>query len=106
RIPGRTGGDRHRPRSIAEDVDTLLWLMTRLTVVVPCYNEAQRLDGPPLLAFLDQHPEARLIFVDDGSKDATLARIEALAAERPGRIETIALQPNRGKAEAVRAGMS
>jgi glycosyltransferase involved in cell wall biosynthesis len=80
--------------------------MTRLTVVVPCYNEAQRLDGPPLLAFLDQHPEARLILVDDGSTDATLARIEALAAERPGRIETLALQPNRGKAEAVRAGMS
>jgi dolichyl-phosphate beta-glucosyltransferase len=80
--------------------------MNRLTVVVPCYNEAERLDGPPLLAFLDQHPEARLILVDDGSKDATLARIEALAAERPGRIETLALHPNRGKAEAVRVGMS
>ena len=80
--------------------------MTRLTVVIPCYNEAERLDGPPLLAFLDQHPEAKLILVDDGSKDATLARIEALAAERAGRIETLALRPNRGKAEAVRAGMS
>jgi dolichyl-phosphate beta-glucosyltransferase len=76
-----------------------------LTVVVPCYNEAERLDGGPLLAFLDERPEARLVFVNDGSTDATQARLEELAAKRPDRIRVLALDPNGGKAEAVRQGM-
>ena len=76
-----------------------------LTVVVPCYNEAERLDGGPLLAFLDARPEARLVFVNDGSTDATGDRLAALAAERPDRIHVLSLNPNGGKAEAVRQGM-
>ena len=76
-----------------------------LTVVVPCYNEAERLDELPLLAFLDGCAEASLLFVDDGSTDATAARLAALAARRPARIEVLSLRPNGGKAEAVRRGM-
>ncbi len=76
-----------------------------LTVVVPCYNEAERLDGGPLLAFLDARPEARLVFVNDGSTDATGDRLAALAAERPDQIRVLSLDPNGGKAEAVRQGM-
>jgi glycosyltransferase involved in cell wall biosynthesis len=76
-----------------------------LTVVVPCYNEAERLNGAPLLAFLDDRPEARLAFVNDGSTDATADRLAALAAERPDRISVLSLNPNGGKAEAVRQGM-
>jgi glycosyltransferase involved in cell wall biosynthesis len=76
-----------------------------LTVVVPCYNEAERLNGAPLLTFLDDRPEARLVFVNDGSTDATAERLAALAAERPARISVLSLSPNGGKAEAVRQGM-
>jgi glycosyltransferase involved in cell wall biosynthesis len=79
--------------------------MPRLTVVVPCYNEADRLDPAPLLAFLDGHPDASLLLVDDGSADATGALLDRLAAERPGRIRALPLTPNRGKAEAVRQGL-
>jgi len=79
--------------------------MPRLTVVVPCYNEAERLARGPLLAFIDSHPDASLLLVDDGSTDATGAVLESVAAERPGRIRTLPLTPNRGKAEAVRHGM-
>jgi len=79
--------------------------MPRLTVVVPCYNEADRLDPAPLLAFIDGHPDASLLLVDDGSKDATRALLERVAGERPGRVRALPLTPNRGKAEAVRQGM-
>ena len=78
--------------------------MARLTVVVPCYNEADRLDAAPLRAFVDGHPEASFLLVDDGSTDATGAVLDRLAAERPGRIRALRLTPNGGKAEAVRAG--
>jgi glycosyltransferase involved in cell wall biosynthesis len=79
--------------------------MARLTVVVPCYNEADRLEPAPLLAFVDGRPDASLLLVDDGSSDATGEVLERLAALRPGRIRVLPLTPNRGKAEAVREGM-
>jgi len=79
--------------------------MPRLTVVVPCYNEADRLDPAPLLAYVDTHPDASFLLVNDGSKDSTGALLERIAGERPGRIRALQLTPNRGKAEAVRAGL-
>jgi dolichyl-phosphate beta-glucosyltransferase len=79
--------------------------MARLTVVIPCFNEAARLDGAPLLAFVDSHADASLLLVDDGSTDATGAVLDRLAAERPGRIRALSLTPNGGKAEAVRRGL-
>ena len=79
--------------------------MARLTVVVPCYNEAARLDAAPLLAFVDTHADASLLLVDDGSTDATGAVLDRLAAQRPGRVRALSLTPNGGKAEAVRRGL-
>ena len=79
--------------------------MPRLTVVVPCYNEAYRLDPAPLLAYVDAHPEASFLLVNDGSKDATGALLDRIAGERPGRIRALQLAANGGKAEAVRAGL-
>jgi glycosyltransferase involved in cell wall biosynthesis len=79
--------------------------MGRLTVVVPCYNEAERLDGAAFVAYVDARPDMSLIFVDDGSKDATASVLAALAAQRPAAIHVLSLQRNSGKAEAVRQGM-
>jgi len=79
--------------------------MPGLTVVVPCYNEADRLAAAPLFAYVDGHPDASLLLVNDGSTDATAAVLERVAAERPGRIRALQLAPNRGKAEAVREGL-
>jgi len=79
--------------------------MVRLTVVIPCNNEAARLDAAPLLAFVDSHADASLLLVDDGSTDATAAVLDRLVAERPGRIRALSLTPNGGKAEAVRRGL-
>ena len=42
-----------------------------LALVVPCYNEATRLDPDVFLRFLDTHAGVRLVLVDDGSVDAT-----------------------------------
>jgi glycosyltransferase involved in cell wall biosynthesis len=76
-----------------------------LTVVVPCYNEAQRLDAGPLLEFAGGTPGANLLFVNDGSTDATAERLAGIAAERPDRVRVMTLEVNSGKAEAVRRGM-
>jgi dolichyl-phosphate beta-glucosyltransferase len=76
-----------------------------LALVVPCYNEAARLDPPAFLAFLAAHPGARLVMVDDGSVDRTREALERMRAAAPNAVTVISHSPNRGKGEAVRAGI-
>src|SRR6266487_2065866 len=72
-------------------------------VVVPCYNEADRLDRAEWTR-LSVAPDVGLVFVDDGSTDGTRAVLEEMCAKLPS-AETLGLDENRGKGEAVRAGM-
>ncbi len=79
----------------------------RCTVVVPCYNEAARLRIDVFAAFLEsaRSQGVQLLFVNDGSRDATLPVLQALRSRFPDRIRVLDKQPNAGKAEAVRYGM-
>ncbi len=74
-------------------------------VVVPCFNEAQRLATDSFLAYLDTAPEVRFVSVDDGSTAETAAVLEDLREARPDRVEIVSMPDNAGKAEAVRVGV-
>ena len=78
--------------------------MTEATIVVPCFNEASRLDRARFLD-LARDPSVRLLFVDDGSTDGTRGMLEALKSAGGGRVDFLGLDANGGKAEAVRRGM-
>jgi dolichyl-phosphate beta-glucosyltransferase len=80
---------------------------TALTVVLPCYNEAERLPDTlrTYLTHLPRDPgEVEVLVVDDGSTDATPAVAEAIAAVDP-RVRVLTNRPNHGKGFAVRAGV-
>jgi hypothetical protein len=72
-------------------------------IVVPCYNEAERLRLETFRAFVAREPGVDFLFVNDGSSDATLARLRELERSAPERFAVLDLPENRGKAEAVRA---
>jgi glycosyltransferase involved in cell wall biosynthesis len=74
------------------------------TVVVPCFNEAARLDPEPF-AELIAKADVRVLAVDDGSTDGTAAALAALASAHPDRVAVLTLGHNRGKGEAVRQGL-
>jgi glycosyltransferase involved in cell wall biosynthesis len=76
-----------------------------LVLVVPCFNEARRLDGQAFLGFADTHPDVRLMFVDDGSDDGTPGLLDQLKDQAPERLDVLHLPANQGKAAAVRAGI-
>jgi glycosyltransferase involved in cell wall biosynthesis len=78
----------------------------RAIIVVPCYNEAERLDLHEFSAFLHSVPGVRFLFVNDGSRDATLSVLASLHEEHPDRVEIVSLSRNAGKAEAVRQGLA
>jgi dolichyl-phosphate beta-glucosyltransferase len=82
--------------------------MDRTIVVIPCYDEEQRLDLPGFRAFADRPTRGggvEFLFVDDGSTDQTHALLEGLQRERPNAFEVLRMPRNSGKAEAVRHGM-
>jgi dolichyl-phosphate beta-glucosyltransferase len=74
-------------------------------VVVPCYNEARRLDLRGFSNFLDDCAEASLLFVDDGSTDATTELLESFVERCPEKVTVLQLGRNSGKGEAVRQGV-
>jgi len=76
-----------------------------LALVVPCYNEADRLRPEAFLQFLATHPGVRLVMVDDGSEDGTGEVLEGLRGAAPAAVTTLRHSPRRGKAEAVRTGI-
>ncbi len=74
-------------------------------VVVPCFNEAQRLNVDVFLRFVDRAEGIGLLLVNDGSRDQTLDVLYHLRDCRPAQIDVFNLDVNQGKAEAVRRGM-
>lgn len=75
------------------------------TIVVPCYNEAERLRTDEFLAFARREHDTQLLFVNDGSTDNTAAVLRSMSKRCPDRIEVVDMPVNVGKAEAVRRGM-
>jgi glycosyltransferase involved in cell wall biosynthesis len=76
----------------------------RLSVVVPVYNEQDNVTElhARLDAVLDD--DAEIIFVDDGSQDATPERLSAIAAS-DARVRVIRFRRNFGQTAALSAGL-
>jgi glycosyltransferase involved in cell wall biosynthesis len=80
--------------------------MSKNWLVIPCYNEAQRLPFEEFNEFLSSEYSLNLmlLFVNDGSTDNTLEVLNKLKTKYPNQVEVYDLQANAGKAEAVRKG--
>jgi len=83
--------------------------LQRLTVIVPVFNEAAGLPAfwARISAVLDTLADTvtgELLFIDDGSRDDSLAVIQALAM-RDARVGYLALSRNFGKEIAMSAGL-
>lgn len=77
-----------------------------VALIVPCHNEARRLDAISFREFFANHADARTLFVDDGSEDDTPRVLEQLCNGYESRASVLRLEENRGKAEAVRRGVN
>ncbi len=74
----------------------------RLSVIMPCYNEAATLDRAVGRVLASPHT-SELIIVDDGSTDGTSEVLASIAHER---VRVLHQSPNRGKGAAVRRGFA
>jgi len=80
--------------------------MPGTVVVIPCFNEAHRLQPDELRRAVDQEESLSLLLVNDGSTDGTGDLLATLSQSSGGRIEVMQLQRNVGKGEAVRLGVN
>jgi len=74
-------------------------------LVIPCHNEALRLDIGRIYAMLEREPDWHFLFVDDGSTDGTALMLEELRRSFRDQVLVLTLPQNAGKAEAVRQGL-
>jgi dolichyl-phosphate beta-glucosyltransferase len=79
--------------------------LPRLIVVVPCFNEEQRLPVEVFRTYSSADAGVQFLFVNDGSSDGTLRVLASLQTEDPERYAVLDLERNGGKAEAVRRGI-
>jgi len=75
-------------------------------IVVPCYNEAGRLDLSSFNDFLKQNDNYTICFVNDGSSDNTLQVLKEFQTGREARVHVYDAPLNNGKAEAIRSGVN
>lgn len=79
-----------------------------LSIIVPVYNEEETI---PLLyqavmeAMEPVNQTWEMILVDDGSKDQSLPKLEALALKDPHHIKVVGLRRNFGQTAAIAAGI-
>ena len=74
-------------------------------VVIPCYNEEERLLSTEFTDYINKNSGYHLCFVNDGSKDKTLEVLKELQKGREEFVTIYDCEKNGGKAEAVRLGM-
>lgn len=80
----------------------------KLSLVVPCYNEAESValfQDAVIEAFSDCGYDYEIIFVDDGSKDATMHNLRKLHKEQKCPIKVVSFSRNFGKEAALYAGL-
>ena len=80
----------------------------KLSLVVPCYNEAENVaefQDAVIAAFDGCGYDYEIIFVDDGSRDATLHNLKKLHAAQRCPVKVVSFSRKFGKEAAIYAGI-
>ena len=81
----------------------------KLSLVVPCYNEAENVAAfqeAAIAAFEGCGYDYEIIFIDDGSKDATLHNLRKIHAQQKCPVKVVSFSRNFGKEAGIYAGLT
>ena len=93
--------------SAVANTDTVMIQQRCVGVVIPCYNEAERLLSAEFTDFIDKNSGYHLCFVNDGSKDNSLEILKKFSKKNnlsSSKFKIINLPSNIGKGGALNDG--
>ncbi|WP_282049735.1 response regulator [Maribacter aquivivus] len=105
RIKRIIGAPENKGVVTSKKPDTRILQKNCVGVVIPCYNEEERLSSAEFKDFAHKNLGYHLCFVNDGSTDNTLAVLQQLKKDNADNISIYNCKQNGGKAEAVRQGI-
>ena len=76
--------------------------MHKTCIIIPCYNEAHRIDAAAFENFLSKEKDFTFCFADDGSTDDTIKVLQQIQLGFKGRVFITRQEINNGKAAVVR----
>lgn len=74
-----------------------------VSILIPCHNEGDNVQETIAAAMAQRYPDFEVIAINDGSRDDTAEKLNALAQQYE-RLRVIHLDRNLGKANAMRMG--
>lgn len=80
----------------------------KLSLIVPCYNEAENValfQEAVITAFAGCGYDYEIVFIDDGSRDATLHNLKKLFSQQRCPVKVISFSRNFGKEAGLYAGL-
>ena len=81
----------------------------KLSLVVPCYNEAENVSmfqDAVISAFEGCNYDYEIVYVNDGSRDATLHNLKKLFQAQRCPVKVVSFSRNFGKEAGIYAGMA
>jgi glycosyltransferase involved in cell wall biosynthesis len=78
--------------------------MPKTCIVIPFFNEQNRIDSDAFINFVKQQNDFSLMLVNDGSSDETITILNTIKEQSSEQINVYSLSSNMGKAEAIRQG--
>ncbi|WP_291114712.1 glycosyltransferase [Flavobacterium sp. UBA6135] len=74
--------------------------MQKIAIIIPCYNEENRLRESDILALISS-TSATIFLANDGSNDGTLNLIQNISSSYPERVVVLDYKQNQGKAATI-----
>ena len=83
-------------------------ILLKLSLIVPCYNEAENISAfqdAVISAFHNQGYDYEIVFIDDGSTDATLHELRKAFSQQRCPVKVVSFSRNFGKEAGILAGL-
>lgn len=83
-------------------------MLMKLSLIVPCYNEAENIylfQDAVIRAFENCGYDYEIVFIDDGSKDATLHNMKKAYRQQKCPVKVVSFTRNFGKDAGIYAGL-
>lgn len=77
----------------------------KLGIIIRCCNNERDLNAITFIKLLALQKKYHLCFVNDGSRDKTIALLEKIKEFKPSHVSIINIKKSRGKVLAIKAGI-